>query len=78
MTTAYGQIADEVDRKSPETRHDDGFQGGSDFNDLAAENRTEISNPSRPARTRPANSLSRVVRRSEPRAMRGFVLWAPD
>jgi hypothetical protein len=26
MTTAYGQIANEVDRKFPETRHDDGFQ----------------------------------------------------
>jgi hypothetical protein len=32
MTTAYGQIADEVDRKMPETRQDDGFQGSSDFN----------------------------------------------
>ena len=30
------------------------------------------------ARTSPANSLSRVVRRSEPRTTRGFLLWAPD
>ncbi|MFO0517895.1 MAG: hypothetical protein ACK5ZW_12445, partial [Betaproteobacteria bacterium] len=30
------------------------------------------------ARTRPANSLSRVVRRLEPRTTRGFALWAPD
>jgi hypothetical protein len=35
MTTAYGEIAAKVDRKPPETRHDDGFQGSSDFNDLA-------------------------------------------
>ena len=57
MTTAYGQIADKVDRKSSETRHDDGFQGGSDFNDLAAENRTEISNPSRSAKITSTNLL---------------------
>jgi hypothetical protein len=25
MTTAYGQIAQKVDRKYPETRQDDGF-----------------------------------------------------
>jgi hypothetical protein len=37
MTTAYGQIDPKVDRNSPETRQDDGFQGSSDFNDLAAQ-----------------------------------------
>jgi hypothetical protein len=35
-------------------------------------------NLSQPARTSPANSLSRVVRRSEPRTTLGFLLWAPD
>jgi hypothetical protein len=30
------------------------------------------------ARTRPANSLSRVVRRSEPRTTQSFLLWGPD
>ena len=40
--------------------------------------RTAGSNPALSARTRPANSLSRVVRRSEPRTTRGFALWAPD
>ena len=38
----------------------------------------EGSNPSVSARTSPANSLSRVARRSEPRTTRGFLLWAPD
>jgi hypothetical protein len=35
ITAAYGEIADEVDRKSSEIRQDDGFQGDDNFNDLA-------------------------------------------
>ena len=40
--------------------------------------RTAGSNPALSARTSPANSLSRVVRRSELRTKQIFLLWAPD
>ena len=40
--------------------------------------RTAGSNPALSARTNPANSLSRVVRRSELRTKQIFLLWAPD
>ena len=40
--------------------------------------RTAGSNPALSARTSPANSLSRVVRRSEPRTTQSFLLWGPD
>ena len=39
-----------------------------------AAKRTAGSNPALSAKTSPANSLSRVVRRSEPRTTRGFLL----
>jgi RNase P subunit RPR2 len=39
---------------------------------------TSCSNLFWPAKTNPSNSLTRVFRSSEPRTMRGFLLWAPD
>ena len=45
MTTAYSQNVPKVDRKSPETRQDDGFQRGNDFMGLTGPGVHRISPP---------------------------------